>query len=75
MSTTTLERITKILVDYRDFDPASIKAETTFVEIGLDSLDTVDLVMKLEEEFGFDIPMSENIKSVGDLVTFIDAKA
>ena len=74
MSTTTVERITKILVDYRDFDPSTIKAETTFAEIGLDSLDTVDLVMKLEEEFGFEIPMSESIKSVGDLVTFIDAQ-
>ena len=70
---TTNERITKILVDYRDFDPATIKPETTFTDMGLDSLDTVDLVMKLEEEFGFEIPMSENLKTVGDLVSFIES--
>jgi len=68
----TLEKITQILVDYRDFDPATIKPETSFADLGLDSLDTVDLVMKLEEEFGFEIPMSENLKTVGDLATFID---
>jgi len=72
---TVTERITKILVDYRDFDPSSITPATTFAEIGLDSLDTVDLVMKLEEEFGFEIPMSEGIKSVGDLVSFIESQA
>ena len=71
---TTLEKITQILVDYRDFDPATIKPETSFQDMGLDSLDTVDLVMKLEEEFGFEIPMSENLKTVGDLVTFVDSK-
>jgi len=70
----TIEKITAILVDYRDFDPATIKAETSFADIGLDSLDTVDLVMKLEEEFGFEIPMSDGLKTVGDLATFIDSK-
>ena len=70
----TVEKITQVLVDYREFDPATIKPETSFAELGLDSLDTVDLVMKLEEEFGFEIPMSENLKTVGDLVAFIDSK-
>ena len=71
---TTLEKVTKIMIEYRDFDPSTVKQNTTFVEMGLDSLDTVDLVMKLEEEFGIEIPMSDSIKTVGDLVKFIDSK-
>ena len=71
----TVERVAKILAEYRDVDPASITRETSFADIGLDSLDTVDLVMKLEEEFdGVQIPMSEQIKTVGDVADVIDGK-
>jgi len=70
----TIENITKILTEFKDFPPDSIHPETTFEEIGLDSLDIVDLVMKIEDEIGVKIPMSPDIKTVGHLVKFIDDK-
>lgn len=69
----TLEKITKILAEFRDFDEGSITAETSFQELGLDSLDIVDLIMKLEEEFEISIPMNENLKTIGNVVEFIDS--
>jgi acyl carrier protein len=68
----TVEKIIKILVEYRDFDAATVTRDTTFSDLGLDSLDIVDLVMKLEEEFGKEIPMSPDIKTIGNLSDFID---
>ncbi|MCL2294867.1 MAG: phosphopantetheine-binding protein [Spirochaetes bacterium] len=68
----TVEKIVKVLVEYRDFDAATVTRDTTFGDLGLDSLDTVDLVMKLEEEFGMEIPMTTDIKTIGNLADFID---
>jgi len=68
----TVERIAKVLVDFRDLDPATIKRETAFKDMGLDSLDIVDLVMKVEDEFKVQIPMSDQFKTVGDVADFID---
>lgn len=68
----TFEKVAKILADYREMDVAEIKAETSFEEIGLDSLDLVDLVMLMEEEFGIEIEIQGNIKNVGDLVAQIE---
>lgn len=69
---TTFQTIIEILKDGRDIDEASIKPETTFLEIGLDSLDTVDLVMRIEEKLGVNIPMDENLKNIGNVVEYID---
>ena len=68
----TINKIIEVLKEYRDFDPASVTKETTFKSLGLHSLDTVDIVMKLEGEFGMEIPMSEELNSVGAVVNFID---
>ena len=68
-----LERIEKILREYKS-DPAfAVLAQTTFAELGLDSLDTVELVMSIEDEFSVTIEMSEDIKSVGDLMRIIES--
>ena len=72
MAESTLERVKKVLVEYRDFDPKTITEKSAFAELGLDSLDTVDLVMKLQDEFKKDIPMDEGLKTVGDLVKLLD---
>ena len=47
--------------------------DTTFEDLQLDSLDTVDLVMSLEEIFDITIEMQEGLKSVGDVVNLIDS--
>ncbi len=72
---TTLEKIAKILAEYKDIDPTTIKAETSLVDdLGLDSLDTVELIMTMEDEFNVTIEMNENLKTVADLVRMIDGE-
>ncbi|MGE4484557.1 MAG: phosphopantetheine-binding protein [Oscillospiraceae bacterium] len=67
-----LEKITKVLREYKGNDDLAVTEETTFAELELDSLDIVELVMNLEEEFGITIEMSEEIKSIGDLMKVIE---
>ena len=54
-------------------DVSEITMDTTFEDLQLDSLDTVDLVMSLEEVFDITIEMQEGLKSVGDVVNLIDS--
>jgi len=68
-----LEKITEVLRDYKDDPELEVTEESTFAEMELDSLDTVELVMNLEEEFDVTIEMNENIQSVGDLIKIIES--
>jgi len=68
-----LEKITEILRDYKGEPDLEVKEASTFAEMELDSLDTVELVMNLEEEFNVTIEMSENIQTVGDLIKVIES--
>lgn len=69
---TNMDKIAKVLTDYKDMDGVTLTAETTFAELELDSLDTVDMVMACEEEFGVTIEMDESIKTVGNLLDVIE---
>ena len=66
------EEVVQILAEYTDMDPADIKPESDFRELGLDSLDTVEIVMSLEDKFDIEIEMNENLKTVADLVKMIE---
>ncbi len=68
----TFEKIAAILADSLETDVSTIKMETTWEQLGLDSLDTVELIMKLEEEFDVTIEMNEKLKTVADVVNLID---
>jgi len=68
-----LEKITEILRDYKSEPDLVVTEQSTFAEMELDSLDTVELVMSLEEEFSVTIEMSENIQTVGDLIKIIES--
>jgi acyl carrier protein len=71
----TFDKVKEIIVDKLGVDESAVKMEAAFIEdLGADSLDIVDLVMALEEEFGIDIPDEEaqNLKSVGDAVNYIN---
>ena len=70
---TTLEKVSEIIAEAKDLDVADITAESAFEELGLDSLDTVDLIMNFEDEFGVTLEMSEDLKTVGDVVALIDS--
>ncbi len=70
------DKVKEIIVDKLGTDEAAVTENASFIEdLGADSLDIVDLVMALEEEFGIDIPDddAQNIKSVSDAVNFIKA--
>ena len=69
------ERVIDIVADQLGVDKEKIKPETSFVnDLGADSLDTVELVMELEEEFDINIPddAAEKIQTVGQAIEFIE---
>ena len=69
------EKIKAILAEQFDVEEDSITMETNIQEdLGADSLDVVDLIMSLEDEFEFEVPDHEveNIKTVGALVQFVE---
>ena len=67
------DKVKEIIVEKLNCDPSEIKQETSFVDLGADSLDSVELIMGFEEEFNIDIPDedAEKIKTVGDVVAYI----
>ena len=69
------ERVIDIVADQLGVDKEKVKPETSFVnDLGADSLDTVELVMELEEEFDINIPddAAEKIQTVGQAIGFIE---
>ena len=73
-----MERVTDIVSEQLGVDKDKITAETSFVnDLGADSLDTVELVMAFEEEFGIEIPDedAEKITRVKEAVEYIDTHA
>ena len=74
----TLEKVRMIIVEQLGVDPAEVTVEASFLEdLGADSLDTAELVMAFEEEFGSEISDSEaeKILTVGDAIKFIESKS
>ncbi len=70
-----LEKVKAILADQFDAEEEKITTETTIQDdLGADSLDVVDLLMTIEDEFEVEIPDTEieNLKTVGDLVKYIE---
>ena len=70
------EKVKSIVADQLDVEEEKVTAEASITEdLGADSLDVVDLVMSIEEEFDIEIPDEavENIKTVGDIVSYIES--
>ena len=67
-----LKRIEKVLRDYKGNSELVITEATTFTELEFDSLDIVELIMNLEDEFGVTIEMNDSIQSVGDLMAAME---
>jgi len=78
MSEDISSKVKKIVADHLGIDEAKVLDDSSFIDdLGADSLDTVELVMAFEEEFGSEISDSEaeKILTVGDAVNFISGKA
>lgn len=72
------ERVKKVVEEQLSVNPDQITREASFIDdLGADSLDTVELVMALEEEFGIEIPdeEAEKITKVGEAIDYIEAHA
>ena len=71
------DKVKEIIIDKLGVEDSKITLESKFIEdLGADSLDTVELIMQFEEEFGIEIPdeEAENLLSVGQAVDFISNK-
>ena len=72
------DRVKDIIVEQLGVSAEQVTIDAKFIEdLGADSLDTVELVMAFEEEFGIEVPddEAEKLLSVGDVVRYIDANA
>ena len=67
-----LEKVVEILRNYKDEQDLEVTMDSTFEELELDSLDTVELVMEIEEAFDPSIEMDGEIMTIGDVVTLIE---
>ena len=74
----TADRVKKIVIEHLGVDEGKVTDDASFIDdLGADSLDTVELVMAFEEEFGCEIPddAAEKILTVKDAIGFIDDNA
>lgn len=70
------DKVKELIIDQLDADEEAVKMESVIIDdLGADSLDVVDLVMSIEEEFDMEIPDEavEKIKTVGDIVSYIES--
>ncbi len=70
------EKIQEIVAEKLGIEKAKVTMEASFIDdLGADSLDTVELIMKMEEDFDIEIPddEAEKLRTVGDVVKYLDA--
>ena len=71
------DKVIKLISDATKVESEKIKPETSFIDdLNLDSLDIVELMMKMEDEFGIEIPEedAEGLKTVNDVCTYVKGK-
>ena len=66
--------IAKVISERTGCDIYAVKPESTFTEQGIDSLDTVELLMNLEDDLGIEIELDQSVATVGELDKFIQSK-
>lgn len=68
------EQLIKIIADYQSKDASEISSSATFEELGLDSLDTAELVMQIEDELNVQIELSAELNTIDKLAEYIQSK-
>ena len=66
------DRIFMLLEEHTGKDASEFTPETTFESLGIDSLETVEMVMELEEELGVELELEEKVATIGELVKFVE---
>ena len=71
---TDIKKIKRIIADKLRCDIKTIKEESTFADLGADSIDSIELIMRFEEEYNIEITDKDakNIKTVGDIINYIN---
>lgn len=68
------EKIIDIVAEYKEIDPSEVKTDKPFTEMGLDSLDTAELLIKVEDALGVSIELSSDINTIDKLVAYLETK-
>ena len=68
------EAIAELVAERVEKDVSEITMDSKFQDLGIDSLDTVELLMNLEDKLGIEIELDQKVETVGDLVAFIESK-
>ena len=66
------DRIIKLLAEHTGKYASEFTPETTFESLGIDSLETVEMVMELEEELDVELELEEKVATIGELVKFVE---
>lgn len=69
-----IEKVKEMIGEHLGTDASGYTAETTLEELGIDSLETVEIMMELEDEFGIEIEASDVGKTIGSLAEYIESK-
>ncbi|MCI7145560.1 MAG: acyl carrier protein [Clostridiales bacterium] len=68
------DQIAEIVAEHLDCDKDEIKLDSTFESLGIDSLDAVELVMKLEESLNVQLDLDRDLQTIDELVKFVEEK-
>lgn len=68
------EAIAELVAERVEQDVSEITMDSKFQDLGIDSLDTVELLMNLEDKLGIEVELDQKVETVGDLVAFIESK-
>jgi acyl carrier protein len=68
------QAIAELIAERNECDVADVRPETTFAELGIDSLDTVEMLMNLEDKLGVEVELDEKVETVGELAEYIARK-
>ena len=69
----TIDKLREILAECQCIDPALVREECTFEEVGMDSLDLIDFTYEVEDAFGLTVKDLDSIQTFGDVVAYIDS--
>ena len=68
------EAIAELVAERVEKDVSEITMDSKFQDLGIDSLDTVEMLMNLEDKLGIEVELDQKVETVGDLVAFIESK-